>query len=501
MKKFADVEKTRIAYHKDGTKNSCHRASLLVPEIDGLRTEISFVNHFLLKREYTDVGCRVTGLDSEGKRIEANLIPLTDPKVYTMDLTNMFEGKASNYMVEFFSGKNIFIPFPAVMVNHYGDGFVNTVHAYNRVLNDIFEDDAINASHVSESSIDVLVNEQFDTFVTFQAGTLDCQGSLDFELFLNGEKYKKTIPLDVKRFCSKRTYLSEIFSDLKDINGGVLKVTQPTQTMFYGRLLIGIEERSTKSFSGNHSYYDTSSVSEYWEENIDSRRLYPFINNYENIIRMYPIQSEGTLNLSAKIFGKAGEELGTIDLGQLESPSDKYLESNLTSEITKNNLDPANVGAVELIAGSNDKIPMRINHQLVFMKDDKSLFSSINLSLLNSQVFQRKGKKAFSWGQMIHDEDNFSKLGIVFNSSEGEGKNVSVNFYDADGLFCTKEKELNAGESLIFDTEEDSFYENIQRPIAGRNIWYTVSSDRPDITGIVVTTNKKTGHTTGEHSY
>ena len=44
---------------------------------------------------------------------------------------------------KFYSDKNLFIQFPAVMINHIGVDFINSVHSYNRVLNDVFEDDKV----------------------------------------------------------------------------------------------------------------------------------------------------------------------------------------------------------------------------------------------------------------------------------------------------------------------------------------------------------------------
>jgi hypothetical protein len=73
-------------------------------------------------------------------------------------------------LVEFYSDKNLFIPFPAVMVNHVGPDFVNSVHSYNRILNDIFEDDKVNKHQVYESSIDVIVDNEYDTFFNFATG-------------------------------------------------------------------------------------------------------------------------------------------------------------------------------------------------------------------------------------------------------------------------------------------------------------------------------------------
>ncbi len=58
------------------------------------------------------------------------------------------------------------------MVNHVGKDFCNVVHSYNRVLNDIFENDAVNKTQVAEASIDVLCDQTYDTFVNFMTGVM-----------------------------------------------------------------------------------------------------------------------------------------------------------------------------------------------------------------------------------------------------------------------------------------------------------------------------------------
>ena len=144
---------------------------------------------------------------------------------------------------------------------------------------------------------------------------------------------------------------------------------------------------------------------------------------------------------------------------------------------------------------------MRINHQLVYQKSENSLFSSINVSLFNDQFFKPKGKKAFSWGQMIHSEKTYSQLGIVFNVTSGKDEDVQVSFYDGEGLLGTVNHTLKNGSSLKFNSNQEKFSSLFARPISGGNIWYTIKSERPDISGFVVTTHRDTLHSTGEHSY
>jgi len=66
MKTVKQVETTRKTYHRDPTLNTIHRASLLVPEIQNTVAEISFLNHFLLKRQYPNVACKITAIDVDG---------------------------------------------------------------------------------------------------------------------------------------------------------------------------------------------------------------------------------------------------------------------------------------------------------------------------------------------------------------------------------------------------------------------------------------------------
>ena len=118
MKKLLDVEKTRGEQHADNRRNSVHRSSLLVPALPNSDVSISFLNHFLIKRGITSVGCKVTAIDNNGKRITSRLTTIDQPRVYTMYLQRDFVPNATSFLVEFFSSENISVPFPAVMVNH-----------------------------------------------------------------------------------------------------------------------------------------------------------------------------------------------------------------------------------------------------------------------------------------------------------------------------------------------------------------------------------------------
>src|SRR5262245_48020773 len=106
MKSFKEVEETRRNYHANSTLNSVHRSSLLAPKLPGAELSVSFLNHFLLKRGYRNVACRVSEMDVAGKRIQARMTRIDEPRAYTFRLTDAAHADAVTFMVEFFSGDN-----------------------------------------------------------------------------------------------------------------------------------------------------------------------------------------------------------------------------------------------------------------------------------------------------------------------------------------------------------------------------------------------------------
>ena len=109
MKKLKEVERTRTAYHRDPNLNSVHRSSLMVPELDDCIAEITFLNHFLIKRNHKKIACIITAISKDGKKIESRLHHIDQPKVYVFTLTGMVEEPVSNYMIEFFQSRSFLL--------------------------------------------------------------------------------------------------------------------------------------------------------------------------------------------------------------------------------------------------------------------------------------------------------------------------------------------------------------------------------------------------------
>ena len=502
MKQYKQVEETRKLYYDKPSINSVHCASLMVPEIDGTLVDISFLNHFLLKRGYGNVACRITAIDKNGKKIESRLHRIDKPVVYTIPLTGMVDKPVSNYAVEFFSADNLFIPFPAVMINHRGSGFINQVHSFNRVLNDVFEDDAINAVQVSEASVDLVLDDDTDTFLLFSAGPMGCNDPLEIEILTKTNSYRTTCSTNLPRFGTKKYQIKEIFPNIPNGIKGVMRAKQPHQMLFYGRMLTGQITR-TGEFSANHSYYDSSIFNEYWEDNHPSQRFYPYFPELDNIIRMYPIMSPSKLFLFVGFYNYEGKKMGEVAIGNLTSPDNRFLDLTINSVCQKLGLDQKQIATFDLIVKADtNKMPTRVSHQLVY--GNGGLNTSINIGLNNPNVFVAKDKKSFKWGQTVAGGEYDSFVGLVGDPSENptvdRSHETTVKFYDGDGLIAERFWNIPNGSSIKFKVMEE-LKKDLKNSNNTEYIWCTAESDHFGLNFFSACYNTITNNFSGDHGF
>ena len=502
MKTVKQVETTRKKYHKDPTLNTIHRSSLLVPEIPNTIAEISFINHFLLKRQYPNVACKITAIGTNGKKLESKLHKIDKPIVYNFKLTGMVTEPVSNYMVEFFAPDNLFIPFPAVMINHHGKNFINQVHAFNRVLNDVFEDDDINSHQVKEASIDLVVNEDTDTFLLFTAGPLPCKDSLEIEVITPNQSMVKKFDIDLPRFGVKKVEFKKLFQQIQNGTRGIIKATQPSQRLFYGRMLSG-QVKNDGTFSANHTYYDLTTSHEYWDDSSHSQRFYPYFPNLKNTVRLYPILSPSELQIKLNIFDHHGNEINEYDINSLSSPGTKFLEANVESLITQDSIDRTAISTFSVTAMVlSGKMPTRIGHQLVY--GNGGLDTSIAVSLNNPNIYNPPNKKSFKWGQIITGSEYDAYVGIVADKAENpnvEYQEAKIKFYDDTGFILEESFVIQNRSAKVL--EFPKFLASIGDYTVNepKNIWCIVEGEKYGLNFFSVTCNKESNHCSGDHGF
>lgn len=501
MKPILQQESTRRDYHRDAQKNAVHRSSLLVPCLAGAEVDINFVNHFLLKRNEAHVTCRLTAIDAEGQRIESRSFPICDPRVYAFEPRNLWANDVANTMVEFFSSANLFIPFPAVMVNHRGPHFLNMVHSYNRVLNDVFEDDLVNADRVREASIDVRVDDATDAFLVVAAGPSRCQGELAVTLESPSGRRSERIELDVPRLTHRSVSLRELFGTEIPL-GAVLKVAQPPQPMFYGRMLGGLRSRADDAFAANHSFYDCSNLHERWPDGRASSRTYPLLPGFTTRVRLYPIFSPCVLLGELDLYDARGRLVGSVACEPLESPSAAALDVSVTDAAQA-------VRSSEIVSfryrawAQEGGTPRRINHQIVYgdAAGRSPLCASVAISLRNPNAFVAGGTQGLTWGQCAVSEDYDTRLGIVLDDADAVTVPVELRWFGEAGEVRRMRKDLVAGAAWVIDPAEvvpELVARSGSRP---HYLWYWLTCPRPDLAAYSVVRNKRTGHCSGEHSF
>lgn len=391
------------------------------------------------------------------------------------------------------------------MINHRGPGFVNSVHAYNRMLNDVFEDDDINGGIlVPEASIDIDCGGDLESFLLFSTGPQPIKEGIALELASEHGVNRKIVPVDMPRFCNRDLIVGELFGKFPDFASGgnavgVLKVSQPRQPMFYGRLLVGRRDRNSV-FAANHSYYDSSSVAEYWDDDDASYRTYPYFHDLGNRVRVYPIMSPGCLTVEVLLFGRGGNRLARVDCGSLDSPGTRLLEINIDACIEQANIDPNDIGSFALIATPVEgNTPTRINHQLIF---GDGLFTSINVSLKTANSFAQRGRTGLTWGQVLAGGNSASVLGIVGDDPDGPAEDVEVVFYDETGEVARADHRLATGGAIVIDSVRiDGIGVEAHEDGNGRYLWFTARSRRPDLSSFSVSRHQAAGQFTGEHGF
>lgn len=510
MKPLKEVARDKEKSYQDVSINAVHRSSLLVPKIESNETWISFLNHFLIKRGIESVALKVSAYDDLGITINSKTFEITEKKVYAYHLENIFpRSNPQSFQIEFFSSKNLFIPFPAVMINHISPFNWNIVHSYNRILNDLMEEEKISSITVDEAAIDLINTSNQKTFVLFHTGQrkLEMDSKIEFVLKKNEPNSR---PLNayfdltnMNKMSVKMFLINDVFKSLPIIDEPekyTLKVKAPKQVMFYGRMLVGRLDPKTKTISGNHSYYDSSKTEEYFEEP-RSYGTFPYFEGYRNSIRFYPIisPSKGELNIYATISSDGNLTTKKIFSSDY-SPHSSSLSLEINNLILKNNLTNVKSFSVEYLSKDSLGSPTRINHQLIYCpKKSRSLNTSINVSLLNNAVTQLR---SYTWIQLINNENISSILGITFfnldknttqiNPDSIHQHSIDMDIYDENGLYKSTIFKLSDMDSLVFSSSE---------LCPSQFVWVVAKSNHPNLRLFTFHSNENSGYSSGEHGF
>lgn len=515
MKKFAEVESTRQAYHATPNRNSVHRSAAIFPIKDTRRysTNLTFLNHWKIKRGIPEIGARHTLRDEEGRRLGQVCFVLDKSKTYSFDLEEV--GAAAGvealpgegtWEVEFFSARNLFIPYPAVVMNTFNGSFFNQVHAYARTLSDADEDARVNQIQVRESCIDVVVDGATDTFVELINGPARIDSEMTFTLVDQGSrKTDRTVPFVASPYAKRTYHLSEVFGgDLPPTRlDRSLFIRQPRMEMLFSRVFGGCIRKEDGAFSANHSYYDNGEVQEYWtvkpELAAHSSKNFPLFEGLGLVLRLYPILSPCPLAFHVALYDASGRHLETVkEAACVEEGSSRIIELDLGALGRRTG---ARSAEVFVTPKDGDKVPMRIAFQVCY-GSGRGLTSSINISLLSPYVFAPGGKTGKSWFEVVGHPDIENRVGLYHTAPipDEEDREVKAVLYrTADESTLTATLRLHGKQA--WSGELDALFPGYREFLGGRNGFLYAESGSQFLRGLTIQTHRTTGHTSGEHSF
>src|SRR5262249_4845138 len=145
------------------------RSSAIFPVINdpGIHSRILFMGYWILKRNIHEILAVVNLRSLKGKLLGRQTFTISEPKTYRLELTEQLAQAglppdapfSGSLEVEFFSTVNLVFPFPAVVINYYGEHFSTVVHTAQRIYNDFDDMNRNSQTQVPESGFNIYADE------------------------------------------------------------------------------------------------------------------------------------------------------------------------------------------------------------------------------------------------------------------------------------------------------------------------------------------------------
>ena len=195
---YAHLENAMNVSKSDISPKPTFRSSAIFPMINlpGITSRVLFMGYWILKRNIREIASVVTLRSQEGKVLNRNNMMIQEAKTFRLELKDQLKQAGistedpfiGSLEIEFFSTVNLVFPFPALVINYYGDQFSTVVHTAQRVYND-FDDMRNNSqTHVPESGFNIYVDDDHEPFLSLINGAEAVPNSTLKMEFYNHEK-------------------------------------------------------------------------------------------------------------------------------------------------------------------------------------------------------------------------------------------------------------------------------------------------------------------------
>jgi hypothetical protein len=359
MRSYYDHLKSSMPQEIENLREEVFRSSAIFPVIlnENISTRVLFLGYWMLKRHILELGCVATLRNTSGEILKRSYFLIQEPKAYRVEARDYYDGDMEGSLeIEFYSSKNLVFPFPAVVVNYYGENFSTCVHTAQRVYNDYGDKLRNTERAVNEAGFNIYKTDKLAPVISFINGP-EKQPEQVIQLEIHNQKNEKiTQDIALRELKPYETVFLYPNIDKAFLNGlaGSCRIKFHLEWVF-PRLLVGNIHKDPDAFSITHTYYDLSgadSDKDYWPleaEGWDPASLMIPVDlreeHFTNVY-FYPIYSRSIFTLKGEFYTAKGEKIGErndllkisegsyqkIDFRSLGLPSNEPIACRLSAE-------------------------------------------------------------------------------------------------------------------------------------------------------------------------
>lgn len=441
----------------------------LVDNKKDIDTKISFLNHFLIKRDIKVVSLRLTIRKSNGDLIKEKIEIINKPKVYYYSVSqllkeNGFESGVFSAFLEFTSKENLAVPFCAVVASIQSKETIDHVHTYGRALETKEINTKIDFKESYETGWTISSgNKSFNNYAVLHNGRLPSKITLGIYLYKKGilihtkeleQKHLspfETLILHLEEFLDKDSKGNEILKDIQNSEFGMIeaKLNIKGLSATFPRLLYLATERDLSKSPYNilnfrkinitHSNFDFDKA-----EQPKSSLNYGFINSPE-----YP------QNIINGFRYYCCSDLKDVKIIQEKATPLPFKLSPLTS----------------IKVSSNNNIPTRLVGAHWYKWNQSNLYKETSTGTFVKENSREDG--FWHWGLLSTDGSEFDSIISLINpfATNEQDNKLKIKLFGEYGYICSEDIQFK-GKSFSVKFNHDS------HQIPKGFIWYTLTGNK-----------------------
>jgi hypothetical protein len=514
------------------TRRPVFRSSAIFPVLHTAHysSRVLFMGYWLLKRHIPEVQMLITLRGEDGPILLRKSLLITEPKAFALRVGDLLAETAlgntgadftGSLEMEIFATRDLVYPYPAFVLNYYGDEFMASVHTTGRVYNDIEDLQENEDKIVPECGFDILSADEYAPFFAFVNGVYNYDNPViqwtivdEYDRSHHGEFTLPPVPAYATRFVKLRDYI-----DLNAVlqgGKGTIKLHHQFRG-FFPRFVAGNFEQHRYALSITHTYYDSSKVTDagaYWgnadERFHDSAVFAPLFleeGEYTQLV-FYPIYSPSAFGISLEFYDEAGQRVGTVKDWRhldLNTTPDQFFTLPF-KEVIAEHFTPEQaqrLRGVNIIKHwpNRERIPTRLKFGLNIGRRGRSMDLPTNVcfnsQIANAKVLTKPG--TFKWSPIL---DGDHSVVVILNGSPvkeyATSANLNLTFYrEADNQTLTREARLAPFAQMRVETNHDAELREFLQEQPG---WVTIQADNPFVTSWYFDFNES-GAVGGDHAF